>query len=84
MFANVIGSAVSGLIGGLSSLVISALLAAFALPMPIDKSHHVVGYAIGGFMCGLLSGFMGAFVSMRRMNAAQLESSGTPRARAKA
>ncbi|HEY5960814.1 MAG TPA: hypothetical protein VIV60_29870 [Polyangiaceae bacterium] len=66
MIAKLINSAISGVIGGLTSAVMSVLLAAYMLPMPIDKAHHVVGYGIGGFMCGLLSGFMGVFMHMRR------------------
>ncbi len=66
MIATVISSTISGLVGGLSSAVISVLLAAYCLPMPIDTTHHVVGYGIGGFMCGALSGFMGVFMYVRR------------------
>lgn len=66
----IINSTVSGIIGGLTSAVMSIVLAAYVLPMPIDKVHHVVGYGIGGFFCGMLSGFMGVFMHIRRTNKA--------------
>jgi len=63
---KLISSTISGVVGGLSSALISVILAAFVLPMPIDAAHHVVGYGIGGFMCGALSGFMGVYAYMKR------------------
>lgn len=70
---KLIGSTISGVLGGLSSAIVSVVLAAFLVPMPIDKTHHVVGYGIGGFMCGMLSGFMGVYAYMKR------EGRGAPR-----
>ena len=67
MIANLINSTISGLVGGLSSALMSVLLAAYFLPMPVDTTHHVVGYGIGGFICGALSGFMGVFMYIRRL-----------------
>ena len=66
VIANVINSTISGLIGGLGSALMSVLLAAYVLPMPVDPTHHVVGYGIGGFICGSLSGFLGVFMYIRR------------------
>jgi MFS superfamily sulfate permease-like transporter len=76
---KLINSAVSGVIGGLTSAVFSVVMAAFTVPMPIDKTHHVVGYGISGFICGLLSAFMGVFMHMQRTEKAQLRSSGSER-----
>jgi len=67
---RLIGSTISGIFGGLSSAIVSAILAAFVVPMPIDRTHHIVGYGIGGFMCGILSGFMGAYATMKRFERA--------------
>lgn len=66
MIGTIVNATVSGVIGGLTSAFMSVVLAAYVLPMPIDTTHHVVGYGIGGFMCGLLSGFMGVFMHIRR------------------
>jgi hypothetical protein len=41
-------------------------MAAYLVPMPVDTTHHVVGYGIGGFMCGMLSGFMSVYAYMKR------------------
>jgi ABC-type transport system involved in multi-copper enzyme maturation permease subunit len=67
VIGKIIASTISGIIGALASAVMSVLLAAFVLPMPIDRIHHVVGYGIGGFWCGLLSGFLGVFMYIRRL-----------------
>ncbi len=66
MIGTIIASTISGIIGGLTSALMSGVLAHFVLPMPIDHAHHVVGYAIGGFFCGVLSGFLGVFMYVRR------------------
>ena len=44
----------------------SVRLAAYFLPMPVDTTHHVVGYGIESFICGALSGFVGVFMYIRR------------------
>lgn len=67
MIERLIGSTISGFLGGVSSAVISVIVARYMVPMPVDAIHHVVGYGIGGFMCGTLSGFMGAYATMKRM-----------------
>ncbi len=66
MLKLIIASTISGLLGGLTSAVMSVILAAYAVPMPIDHTHHVVGYGIGGFFCGLVSGFRSVFMYVRR------------------
>jgi hypothetical protein len=66
MIRAIVASTISGVIGGLTRALMSALLAAYAVPMPIDQTHHVVGFGIGGFFCGLLSGFLGVFMHIRR------------------
>lgn len=63
---KLINSTISGFIGGITSAVVSILAAAFAVPMPIDKAHHVVGYGISGFICGLISAFMAVWMHMKR------------------
>ena len=66
MLEKVISSTISGIIGGISSALISIIMAAYVVPMPVDATHHVVGYGISGFMCGMLSGFMGVYACMKR------------------
>ncbi len=67
MIEKLISSSISGIVGGISSALISIILAAYVVPMPVDTAHHVVGYGIGGFMCGMLSGFMGVYTYMKRV-----------------
>ncbi len=66
MIEKLVSSTISGVLGGISSASMSVVVAAFLVPMPIDKTHHVVGYGIGGLMCGILSGFMGVYMHMKR------------------
>ena len=52
----------TGLIGGLLSLVISALLNYYVFPMPISVLDNTIGHGIGGFFCGFISAFFGVLV----------------------
>lgn len=63
---KLINSTISGFIGGITSAAVSVLAATYTVPMPIDRIHHVVGYGISGFICGLLSAFMAVFMHMKR------------------
>jgi hypothetical protein len=63
---KLINSTISGCIGGITSAIISVLAAAYTVPMPIDRTHHVVGYGINGFICGMVSAFMAVLIHMKR------------------
>jgi hypothetical protein len=56
---------------GLTNSVVSLVTAAFTVPMPINKTHHVVSYGISGFICGRLSAFMRVFMHMKRAEKAR-------------
>lgn len=52
----------NGLMAGLFSSVVSALLNYYVLPFPQDILDNVIGHGIGGFFCGLISAFIAVMI----------------------
>ena len=54
----------AGLIGGIGGLVVSMVINYFILPMP----ETVLANALGTGISGLMSGFMGGFLAIKKTN----------------
>jgi uncharacterized membrane protein len=67
---TVIGEAVkNGLIGGVLSGIISALLNYYLLPFPNTAFDNAMGHGFGGFFCGLISCVIGILIYASQHNA---------------
>ncbi len=62
MKAKISAAATNGLIGGLISGGISALLNHYLLPFPATPLDNVIGHGIGGFFCGFISCVIGIMI----------------------
>jgi hypothetical protein len=60
---TVIGEAsITGIMGGLFSGIISALLNYRILPFPETIPDNVIGHGFSGFFCGFISGLVGVLI----------------------
>jgi hypothetical protein len=53
---------IAGLVGGIGGFVFSAMINYFILPMP----ESLLGSALDNGMSGLISGFMGGYLAIRK------------------
>ena len=70
MKARISAAAINGLIAGVFSGIISALLNHFLLPFPATPLDNVIGHGIGGFFCGFISCVIGIMIYASQHKAA--------------
>lgn len=67
----------AGLIGGAIAAALSFAVNMFLTPIPVTLFEHSLGNGISGFFSGLMSGFIGVYLALKKFSASSRATSET-------